>query len=229
MANRRVLVKRRKAVRNIRKITRTMQLIATARFQAAFNLATATKPYTDQLARLIANLARATGGARHPLQEPREGASGGALLVITSNRGLWGGYNGNVLRTAVAFADERRERGEASELHVFGKKGIAYFRFVRRAVASAATHLGDSPRFDQAEPLANDLMRRFLAGEVASLHVTFMPFLSAGQRRAEVVQLLPLSADSAQEPAAAGSGAAGELIYEFRPGEIGRASCRERV
>src|ERR1700750_115380 len=100
MANRRALVKRRKAVRNIRKITRTMQLIATARFQAALNRVIATRPFTDKVAELLADLARAAGDLEHPLLEPNEEAKVSDLLVLTSDRGLAGGYNANVLRTA---------------------------------------------------------------------------------------------------------------------------------
>src|SRR5436309_1761840 len=106
MANRRVLVKRRKSVRNIRKITRTMQLIATARFQAAFNRAVATRPYTEKLAELVADLSRAAGDVDHPLLKTNEGVDRAALVVLTSDRGLAGGYNASVLRTATAHLDE---------------------------------------------------------------------------------------------------------------------------
>ena len=112
MANRRVLVKRRKSVRNIRKITRTMQLIATARFQAAFNRAMATKPYTQKLAELVADLSRAAGSVDHPLLQTHDDVPRSALVVITSDRGLAGGYNANVLRQAVEFLRRRdRSRG----------------------------------------------------------------------------------------------------------------------
>ena len=94
MANRRVLIKRRKAVRNIRKITRTMQLIATARFQAAFNRVTATKPYSEKLAELVANLSDAAEGLDHPLMRTNDEVKRAVLVAITSNRGLCGGSPG---------------------------------------------------------------------------------------------------------------------------------------
>ncbi len=98
MANRRVLVQRRKAVRNIHKITRTMQMIANARFQAAYKRAVASKPYTEKLAKLVEDLAKAAKGIDHPLmREPEEGGVA-LVMVITSTRGLCGGYNGNILR-----------------------------------------------------------------------------------------------------------------------------------
>src|SRR5882724_7978547 len=100
MANRRVLVKRRKSVRNIKKITRTMQLIATARFQAAYNRAVATKPYAEKLAELVADIARAAP-IEHPLLATHDEVKRSALVVLTSQRGLAGGYNSNVLRAAI--------------------------------------------------------------------------------------------------------------------------------
>ena len=217
MANRRVLVKRRKAVRNIRKITRTMQLIATARFQAAFNRAVATKPYTEKLAELVTDLSRAAGSVDHPLLKTHEDVPRSALVVITGDSGLAGGYHASVLRAAVSHLDQQRAQGIETDVHMVGKKGIGYFRFLRRAVVEPITGIGDKVRFDQVEPLANALMDRFIRGEIASVYVAYMRFLSAGVQRPTVVQILPLS------PQAAGAGdgsaaAAGRAVeYEFSP------------
>src|SRR5881397_1080026 len=101
MANTRVLVKRRKAVRNIRKITRTMELIATARFKKALDRATEAEAYTRKIAELVADLGATGADVSHPLLEVREHVESSLLLVLTSNRGLAGGYNGNVLRAAM--------------------------------------------------------------------------------------------------------------------------------
>jgi F-type H+-transporting ATPase subunit gamma len=213
MANRRVLVKRRKAVRNIRKITRTMQLIATARFQAAFNRAVATRPYTEKLAELVADLSRAAGNVDHPLLRTHDEVPRSALVVLTSDRGLAGGYNANVLRTALGHLDQLSAQGITSDVHMVGKKGISYFRFLRRAVAEQTSGVGDRPRFEQVEPIANDLMDRFIRGEIASAHVAYMKFISAGQQRPVVVQLLPLKPE-AKESSEAG---ATPVEYEFSP------------
>lgn len=212
MANRRVLVKRRKSVRNIRKITRTMQLIATARFQAAFNRAVATKPYTEKLAELVADLSRAAGSVDHPLLKTHDDVDRSALVVITSDRGLAGGYNANVLRAAVGHIEEQRAKGVEPSVHMVGRKGINFFKFLRREMAEQTTGIGDKPRFEQIEPIANDLMDRFVRGEIASVHVAYMRFLSAGVQRPAVVQLLPLSNESkGEEPAAT------PVEYEFSP------------
>ena len=212
MANRRVLVKRRKAVRNIRKITRTMQLIATARFQAAFTRAMATKPFTEKLTELVGDLSRAAGSVDHPLLQTHDEVPRSALVVITSDRGLAGGYNANVLRTAIAHVDELKGRGIETDIHMVGKKGSNYFRFLRRAMADQTSGIGDKPRFDQIAPIANALMDRFINGEIASAHVAYMRFFSAGVQRPVVVQLLPLSAEQAEEKEPARS-----IEYEFSP------------
>ena len=213
MANRRVLVKRRKAVRNTRKITRTMQLIATARFQAAFNRAMATKPFTEKLAEMVADIARAAGGVDHPLLETHDDVPRSALIVITSDRGLAGGYNANVLRAALAHIDELKERGIETDVHMAGKKGANYFRFLRRPMAGQTAGIGDKPSFERVAQAANSLMDRFIRGEIASAHVAYMKFLSAGQQRPVVVQLLPL------KPEGAGGAEAGPppVEYEFSP------------
>ena len=211
MANRRVLVKRRKAVRNIRKITRTMQLISTARFQAAFNRAVATRPYTEKLAELVADLSRAAGDVDHPLLRTNPGANHAALVVLTSDRGLAGGYNASVLRAATAHLDEQ-PAGITTDVHMVGKKGISYFRFLRRPVAEQTSGIGDRPRFEAVEPIANALIDRFVRGEIASAHVAYMKFLSAGQQKPAVVQLLPL-----QPEVKAGEEKKKPVEYEFSP------------
>jgi F-type H+-transporting ATPase subunit gamma len=212
MANRRVLVKRRKSIRNIRKITRTMQLIATARFQAAFNRAVASRPYTEKLAELVADLARAGDGLDHPLLKTSNPAAPAAVIVVSSSRGLCGGYNSSILRTALGFLEERRKGAAPSEVQVFGKKGIAYFRFIKQPFAEATAEIADAPRFEQVEPVANSLIQRFLDGEISAVYVTYMRFYSAGKQRPETIQLLPLA------PTALPEGTKARAVdYEFRP------------
>lgn len=219
MAAPRAIVKRRKSVRNIRKITRTMQLIATARFQAAFNRATATKPYTRKLAELAADLARAAGDLEHELMRTPEQYAEADVLVLTSDRGLCGGYNTNVLRAALHHLDKLKEEGVTGNVLMAGKKGANYFRFLRQPIAERVTHVSETPRFDQIELLANRMMARFVSGEIGAAYVVYTQFLSVGQQRATVAQLLPLeqqadeTSEEAQTPVAPGR----NLEYEFSP------------
>lgn len=213
MANRRVLVKRRKAVRNIRKITRTMQLIATARFQSTHNRATATKPYSEKLGELVADLSGAAGDTQHPLmQKPESDRS--ALVVISSNRGLCGGYNGNVLRQAIQHIDSQ-PAGKEVDVHMIGKKGGNYFRFVGRDIARQIQGLDDDPKFEQIEPIANELIGQFVRGEISAVYVAYMAFESASRQSPTVVQLLPLQPLSQGAEEEEGAGASVE--YEFSP------------
>ena len=213
MANRRVLIKRRKAVSNIRKITRTMQLIATARFQAAFQRATASKPYSDKLGELVADLSRAAGASDHPLlQKPASDRS--ALVVITSNRGLCGGYNANVLRNAV---EHLKAQAGPVDVHMVGKKGISYFRFLGHEVHEKITTIDDRPRFEQVEPLANSLMDRFISGEIGAVHVAYMRFISASRQVPEVLRLLPLATDELTAGDEATPDRGRQIEYEFSP------------
>ncbi|MBV8201376.1 MAG: F0F1 ATP synthase subunit gamma, partial [Acidobacteria bacterium] len=223
MANRRELVKRRKSVRNIRKITRTMQLIATARFQAAFNRAMATKPYTQKLAELVADLSRAAGDVDHPLLATHDDVKRSALVVLTSARGLAGGYNAHVLRAAVTHLDEQAGAAIETRVHMVGKKGIGYFRFLRRPMAEQTPTFGDRPKFEQVEPIANALIDAFLKGEIASAYVAYMRFVSAGQQRPEVLRLLPLAAPEAPEGTVgtAAAGAPGEHGATTEPAAAG--------
>lgn len=225
MANRRVLVKRRKSVRNIRKITRTMQLIATARFQATFKRAVETRPYSQKLGELVADLSRASGEIDHPLMRRNPDAPNQALVVITSNRGLCGGYNANVLRKAVGHIDAQSQT-KPVEVTMVGKKGVSYFKFIHRTVKERITNLADDPRFAEIEPIANNLIAQFVKGEIQSVHVAYMSFESASRQSPKVVQLLPLEpmTDGANETAkpagatgAEGPAAGGAVEYEFSP------------
>lgn len=214
MANRRAIVKRRKAVQNIKKITRTMQLIATARFQAAMNRAVASRPYVDKLAELVADLSSVTGDLSHPLAEAHGGEERSATVVITSNRGLCGGYNANVLRNAIDHLREQEAAGIDTRVHMVGKKGASAFRFRGREMVERLT-LDDRPAYEEVEPLARRLIDAFLAGEFASVHVAYMRFYSAGRQRPEVFRLLPLAQEETVAAAAGGGGPRAQ--YEIRP------------
>ena len=217
MANTRVLVKRRKSVRNIRKITRTMQLIATARFQAAFNRATAAKPYTEKITELVARLSRQAGEIEHPLLRVNEGTGKSAILVLTSNRGLCGGYNANVLRTAMQHITGRKEAGEAVDIHVNGKKGAGYLRFLGLPPASSRPSMEDRMRFEEVDQIALDFIGQYERREVDSVHVAYMRFISTGRQRPEVIQLLPLVAEAGPAAGATGLGGEESIEYDFSP------------
>ncbi|HUB24941.1 MAG TPA: ATP synthase F1 subunit gamma [Tepidisphaeraceae bacterium] len=196
MAKARAIVKRRKAVRNIRKITKTMQMIATAKFQKALKRAVAAKPYNRKVREMVGELAASVGGSvEHPLLrtvDPSTAKNRVALLVITSNRGLAGAYNGNILRTTMSFIRERKARQTQIDLYLSGKKGASYFNFHKYPITERYDQFADAPRFEDASKVADQLMARFIAGEVDAVHVGYMNFQSSAVQKAEVLTLLPL-------------------------------------
>ncbi len=214
MANRRLLVKRRKAVRNIRKITRTMQLIATARFQAAHNAAVSRRPYTDKLAELTAGIAGAMGELEHPLMKVPEKEERRALVVLTSMRGLCGAFNANLLRTAIEELDRQAEKDVDSEVSMVGGKGVAYFNFLDRPMAEEITHISDLPSFDEVEPIASALIDRFSRGEIDAVDVAYTKFISTGRQRPVIERLLPLTQ---LVEGAEGDEDGRQVEYEFSP------------
>lgn len=195
MAKARAIVKRRKAVRNIRKITKTMQMIATAKFQKSLKRAVGTKPYTMKVRELVRELAASVGNVEHPLLRkltPETTKNRIALVVLTSNRGLAGAYNGSVLRKANAFLKQQIAAGKTVDLYVGGKKGTSYFNFQKRPI-TGRLEVQDPPRFNDSERVANEFIRSFTAGEIDSVHVVYMNFISTGVQKPDVMTLLPLA------------------------------------
>lgn len=214
MANARALARRRGSIRSIRKITRTMELISRARFKKAMDRAMAAAAFTRRMAALVADLARGGLEVRHPLLEARPVIRHAALLVITGNRGLCGGYNSAVLRLAYARLADPDAEGGKPELLVSGKRGISAFRFRKIVPAESYTHFEDKPRFDEAEVLANRFLEQYQAGALDRLDVAYTKFESLSRQRAVVETLLPLGG---LEGAAADEEPAGPSQYEFLP------------
>src|SRR4051812_44401782 len=154
MANLRLLVNRRKAVRNIRKITRTMELIATARFKKAMDRAAAAEAYTRKIAEIASDLTSAGGEASHPLLAVRPVVKRTLILVIGSNRGLAGGYNGGILRKAQERFRELNASGIPFDMEAAGKKPIGFLKYQRIPRLAEYVQFEDKPAYDQVEPIA---------------------------------------------------------------------------
>lgn len=201
MAKARAIVKRRKAVRNTRKITKTMQMIATAKFQKSLKRAVGTKPFTKKVREVVADLVANVGDFQHPLIETPDRAKTNKIvvLVLAGNRGLAGAYNGSVLRTAEKFLKEQESHGKTIELDCSGKKAYSYFTFVHRKITHRHDRVIETTAFDQVKELADAMMKLYADGEIDAAYVVYMNFLSAGVQKPDVLQLLPLS--SAQQAA----------------------------
>ncbi|MGA2585133.1 MAG: ATP synthase F1 subunit gamma [Tepidisphaeraceae bacterium] len=216
MAKARAIVKRRKAVRNIKKITKTMQMIATAKFQKSLKRAVGTKPYSMKVREMVAELARSIGDVTHPLLRRPEESGGNntiALVVITSNRGLAGAYNGSVLRRAAHFIREQEAAGKKIDLYVAGKKGVSYFNFQRRPIVQRFDQIGDTPKFEDVEKVADMFIEKFTGAKYDAVYVAYMNFISAGVQRPEITALLPLAGVEATKKPDGSFNA----VYDFYP------------
>ena len=195
MAKARAILKRRKAVKNIRKITKTMQMIATAKFQKSLKRATGTKPYTAKVRELVEELAGSVGNVEHPLLRrvtSENQVNRIALVVITSDRGLAGAYNGSVLRAADKFLKAADAAGRNVDLYCAGKKGLSYFKFQGREIKDVI-NVSDEPQNSEVVPVADQLIEQFTSGKIDGVQVAYMNFISTGVQTPDVTGLLPLS------------------------------------
>lgn len=192
-----------------------MELIATARYKKAMDRAAAATAYTDQITKIVSSLAAAGLDVAHPLLEQRENTKSARILVLSSNRGLCGGYNGNILRTAIPRIQELRETIPNVSIDVAGKRGINGLKF--RNIEVDEKHFGfeDQPAYDEVEKIANSYLSRYITGEIDRLDVVYTKFISTGKQVATIQTMLPLgSLSDDDEPQ---SSAAANTEYEFLP------------
>jgi F-type H+-transporting ATPase subunit gamma len=184
MAKSRQLKGRIRSVENTRKITRTMELVATSKLKRAQDRVIGARPYAESLAQVMADLVTPELSERFPLlRQPASPAQGGptraAVVLVTSNRGLAGGFNANLIKQTVTRIEQLEANGYTVDLHVIGKKGIGYFKYVGRTVASGRTDIGDKPTADHAAEVAEGLIRDFAEGQLAGVDLVFAHFKSA--------------------------------------------------
>ena len=195
MAQARDVLRRIKSVRNTRKITRTMELVATSKLKRAMDRMFAARPYGEALDELLRSL-RAPGLEQdHPLLRQPAGTKRAAVLLLTANRGFCGAFNANLIREARTKVDELEEAGVETELHIAGKKGITFFRFRGRAIASGTTAIGDEPRPEDAESLVEPLADAFAAGDLDAVYMVSSKFRSAMSTPPRTRRILPVQPD----------------------------------
>ena len=220
MANARALDKRRKSVKNIRKITRTMELIATARFKKAMDRAASASAYTDRITNLVGDLTKTGLKVQHPLLEQRDETNRVVVLVLTSNRGLCGGYNGNVIRMANQRWDEVSSSSSdiaTAELEISGKRGLSAFKYRGITPNESYSHFEHKLRFDEVEVLADRYLEQYIAGDLDRLDVVYTQFQTAARQRATIETLLPLGSLESEKDGEADAAPGGDSTYEFVP------------
>ena len=222
MSNLRLLRRRIRSVQNTQQITKAMEMVAAAKLRRAQGRALAARPYAAKITEMLGNLAGAASELDHPLFKVREPKTT-ALVVVTADRGLCGSYNASLVRNA-----EQRLRKSASapssapaiQLVLVGKKGRDYFRRRRYPVLSVHTPVPAEASIDFARMLTQELIDRFVSGEVDRVELMFTRFISALQRRVVVETFLPVGAAPAEGRAPAGGGTIFEPDAESIFGEL---------
>ena len=202
MAKGRELKGRIKSVENTRKITRTMEMVATSKMKRAVDRVVAARPYARALADVIASLYSPDLAERFPLlrQPAREGRA--AVILLTSNRGLAGAFTANLIKEARHLLARLDNAGTEVELHVVGKKGAGYFRYIGRAMAATRIDITDRPTAGDAASLVDTLMSRFVDGELDAVYVVgsrFNSVLSTPPTADRVLPVTPPTAKGAQK------------------------------
>ena len=200
MAKGRELKGRIKSVENTRKITRTMEMVATSKMKRAQDRVVAARPYARALADVIASLYNPALAERFPLLRQPAKEARAAVILLTSNRGLAGAFNANLIKEARALITKLESAGVHVELHVVGKKGVGYFRYVGRAVAVTRTDITDKPTAADAASLVESLMARFISADLDAVYVVGSRFNSVLSTPPTADRVLPV-----QPPAAKGA------------------------
>jgi len=194
MAKGRELKGRIKSVENTRKITRTMEMVATSKMKRAHDRVVAARPYATSLGEVIASLYSSDLADQFPLlRQPSGKAARAAVILLTGNRGLAGAFNSNLIKEARALISRLEGDGTEVVVHSVGKKGLGYFRYVNRAVASSRNDLGDQPTTAHAAELVDGLMTEFAEGKLDAVYVVYSKFVSALSAPATTDRVLPVT------------------------------------
>jgi F-type H+-transporting ATPase subunit gamma len=215
MAKAKVLLKRRKSVRNTKKITRTMEMVSTAKYKQSHGRIASSAPYQAKLREMMADLATVSSEISHPLLVSRP-VRRSLVLLVTSNRGLCGGYNSNLNATARRLLEKEREGGAEVVFEVIGKKGMQYFRHRKQEVARAHDQFGDKAGYAEINALAETYIERYSKAEIDRFTVVYQKFYSAGRQGPVAEVLLPLSSIGAGT-APAGAPKPKAVNYLFSP------------
>lgn len=192
MAKGRELKGRIKSVENTRKITRTMEMVATSKMKRATDRVASARPYAIALGEVLSRVYAPDLAEQFPLLRRPATIRKAAVLLLTANRGLAGGFNTNLIREARARVAELEAKGVEVELHIVGKKGIGFFKYLGRTLSAQRIDISDRPTSEDAASLVNDLMKRYEAAEIDAVYMVYAQYKSALSTPPTTEQVLPV-------------------------------------
>ena len=216
MASARDIKKRIVSVKSTKKITRTMELVSTAKSKKAVDRVQAAMPFASKTQELIGSLVEGSA-IHHPLLRVPDKPNKVALLVTTANRGLCGAFNNNVVKLSMNRYEELKKEGVEVNLYIIGKKGVSVFKFNNYEIEETYTHIDDRPTFEQAQEFADLFIKLFSEEKIDGAEIIYTKYFSAGSQRAHIQSVLPLQLKSDGEAEAS---FAGEAIFEPSPEAI---------
>jgi len=217
------LKRRVRSITNTRKVTKAMELVASARLRRSQQRIESMRPYADRMLELMGGVSQAAGAVRLPLLERRETVTKVAIVPITADRGLAGGFNAQVIRRSLALMREAEAAGQEVVWFSSGRKAASTLRFRRLNVAQSWTGFSERPHYSDAQALAHAVSEAYVAGEVDKVLVVYNAFISALVQKVTVRELLPIAQDLLEQSDAAGAHEATstpDFIYEPEPEEI---------
>jgi F-type H+-transporting ATPase subunit gamma len=223
MASTQDLKRRVRSITNTRKVTKAMELVASARLRRSQTRIESMRPYADRMLELMAGVSKAAGSVRLPLLEQRDTVQKVAIVAVSADRGLAGGFNAQVIRRSLALQREAVAAGQEVVWFSTGRKAASTLRFRRLNVAQSWTGFSERPAYSDAQALAHAVADAFVNGEVDRVLVVYNAFVSALTQRVTVRELLPISAElleGAGEPGDEEPAHTPDFIYEPEPEEI---------
>jgi F-type H+-transporting ATPase subunit gamma len=222
MAKTRELRRRIRSIGKTRQITKTMEMVSTSKLKRATDRVYAARPYATRLREVIGRLIDPELRARFPLLRQPETVQRAAVVLITSNRGLAGAFNANLIREARTLIGRLRADGIEVEVHAVGRKGVNFFRFQKEALAAERTDVGDRPTIDDATSVIDPLRQDFESGRLDEVYVVHAQFRSALSTPPATMKVLPVTADTAEEGRSEGRGyilspSADEILGQLLP------------
>ena len=204
-----------KSFENTKKITKAMEMVSVAKMRKAQERMRAARPYADKIRNLAANLATATPEYKHPFMVANESAKTVGFILVTTDKGLCGGLNTNVLRAVTAKLREVEASGQKSESVAIGNKGLGFLNRIGAPVVSHATHLGDKPTLEKLIGPVKVLLDAYAAGRLSAVYLCYTRFINTIKQEPVVQQLLPLSAESlTADKGADGQSLSWDYLYE---------------
>ena len=206
-----------KSVQNTRKITKAMEMVAASKMRRAQERMRAARPYADKVRDIAAHMSRANPEYRHPFMVSNEGAKTAGFILVTTDKGLCGGMNTNVLRASLQKFKELEGQGKTVEATAIGSKGLGFLNRLRAKVASNVVHLGDTPHLEKLIGAVKVQLDLYSEGKISAVYLAYTRFVNTMKQEPVIEQLLPLSAEQFERTEDDGTTPSTQWDYIYEP------------